>query len=120
VNDDHQDHEPGGYRELHAEVGYFNFPGQCRLPRLATVNAGSITQVAEFAWHSIAADPFSSPNQWDRIVNVEAPRDLKPGPPAEGDGIGAALREAVNDRFDRIPDEWGALLQRLERPRRAA
>jgi len=32
-----------GDRQLDAEVRYFNFPGQCRLPRLATVNAGSIT-----------------------------------------------------------------------------
>jgi hypothetical protein len=33
----------------------------------------------------------------------------------DGDPLGAALRQAVNHRFDRIPEEVRALLERLER-----
>jgi len=57
---------------------------------------------------------------WDRNVNVESPAYLSPGPTADGNGIGAALRQAVNDRFARIPPEMIALLHRLEQPKRAA
>jgi hypothetical protein len=59
-------------------------------------------------------------NQRDRTLNVEARKYVKPGPVGDGNGVGAALREAVNDRFDRIPQEMSALLQRLECPRKAA
>ena len=60
------------------------------------------------------------PNQRDGTVNVDTRKHLKPGPAGDGDGVGAALREAVADRFDRVPEELGLLLRKLERPRRAA
>ena len=47
-------------------------------------------------------------------LNVETRKYVKPGPARDGNGLGAALREAVNDRFDRIPEEMSVLLQRLE------
>ena len=53
-------------------------------------------------------------------LNVETRKYVKPGPASNGDGLGAALREAVNDRFDSIPEDMNALLRRLERPRKAA
>jgi len=53
-------------------------------------------------------------------LNVEIPKHVKPGPAGDGNGLAAALREAVNDRFDRIPEEMSLLLQRLERCRQAA
>ena len=52
-------------------------------------------------------------------LNVEQRKYVK-GPVGDTNGIGAALREAVNDRFDRVPDEMRALLERLDRARRAA
>jgi hypothetical protein len=57
---------------------------------------------------------------WIEKLNVETPKYVKPRPAGDGDGLGAALREAVNDRFDRIPEEMSALLRQLERPRQAA
>ncbi|HJR83285.1 MAG TPA: hypothetical protein VJ775_05100 [Sphingomicrobium sp.] len=48
-------------------------------------------------------------------MNVEKPTGLKPHPAGDGDPVGAALRQAVKGRFDRIPIELEALLQRLDR-----
>jgi hypothetical protein len=48
-------------------------------------------------------------------LNVEKPTGLKPHPAGDGDPVGAALRQAVKGRFDRIPIELEALLQRLDR-----
>ena len=48
-------------------------------------------------------------------LNVEKPTCLKPHPVGDGDPVGAALRQAVNGRYDRIPEELKSLLERLER-----
>lgn len=52
-------------------------------------------------------------------VNIEGWKQLRPLPVGTGDGVGAALREAVNDRHDRVPPDMEALLCKLDR-RRAA
>jgi hypothetical protein len=53
-------------------------------------------------------------------VNVDTRKHLKPGPCGDGNGIGAALREAVNDRTHSVPEDMGLLLRKLEKRRRAA
>ena len=47
-------------------------------------------------------------------VNVEGWNHLRPAP-AGGNGIGAALSEAVSDRTGRIPEDMEAPLLKLER-----
>ena len=48
-------------------------------------------------------------------VNVEGWEHLRPAPARGGNGIGAALSEAVSDRTGRIPEDMEALLLKLER-----
>ena len=52
-------------------------------------------------------------------MNIEGWKLLRPAPIGTGDGIGAALREAVNDRTDRVPQDLLILLEKIDR-RRAA
>jgi hypothetical protein len=48
-------------------------------------------------------------------VNVEGWKHLRPAPAGGGNGVGAALREAVRDSTGRIPEDMEALLMKLER-----
>ena len=48
-------------------------------------------------------------------MNVEGWKHLRPAPAGDGNGIAAALREAVSERAGRIPEDMEALLLKLER-----
>ena len=47
-------------------------------------------------------------------MNIESRKYFRPGRIGRRHGIGAALREAVEGRFDRLPGEFQMLLDQLD------
>ena len=57
---------------------------------------------------------FLGSNGWEDRVNIESRKYFRPGRIGRRHGIAAALREAVEGRFDRLPGEFQMLLDQLD------
>jgi hypothetical protein len=87
-------------------------------PSAVAAQRHELTYVADFP--AFVTEPIEQERVFARKevgieVNVEGWKHLRPAPARGGNGIGAALSEAVSDRTGRIPEDMEALLLKLER-----